>query len=131
MNLTKTFYTKLFFYGAIWNFLIASSLGIGYKYIFPFLGMKTPTIPLYLILALFYVFVLGLGYLWVSQNLDKNHGIVQMGIVAKLGTVIVIIWGCFFTRDLSPFFLITGIGDFIFTIFFIRFLGEYNKIKPT
>ncbi|GAX42379.1 hypothetical protein NIES4075_33800 [Tolypothrix sp. NIES-4075] len=29
------------------------------------------------------VFVIGIGYWWVGQDIDRNHGIVKLGIIAQ------------------------------------------------
>ena len=123
----RQYYTKLFFYGAIWNWIVSIPFLFGYKWILPLLGMSLPVYPVFLIFTLFFACLFGLGYYWVSEDIDQNHGIVKMGIIGKLGTAVIIPWA-YFINQISPILLITAIGDLIFALLFIRFLQTYQDI---
>ena len=123
-NQKKIWYKKMFFYSAIYNWLISISFFFGYKAILPLLNMELPIYPVFLLIMLFFVFIIGIGYYWVYLNTDRNHDIIKIGAMMKLGVVILVSWACS-SNQIHPILIITAIGDLIFIIFFIKFLKEY------
>ena len=123
-NQKKTWYKKMFFYSAIYNWLISISFFFGYKAILPLLNMEPPIYPVFLLIMLFFVFIIGIGYYWVYMDTDRNHDIIKIGAMMKLGVVILVSWACL-SNQIHPILIITASGDLIFIIFFIKFLKEY------
>lgn len=68
----------------------------------------------------FAVILIGLGYQIIARDVNKNRGIVLLGIIAKLFDVVnltlLFVWG--FAR---PLVLIPALIDGIFAIFFVIF----------
>jgi hypothetical protein len=120
----KIWYKKMFFYSAIYNWLISISFFLGYKAILPLLNMEPPIYSVFLLIMLFFVFIIGIGYYWVYMDTDRNHDIIKIGAMMKLGVVILVSWACL-SNQIHPILIITAIGDLIFIIFFIKFLKEY------
>jgi len=123
-NQKKIWYKKMFFYSAIYNWLISISFFFGYKAILPLLNMELPIYPVFLLIMLFFVFIIGIGYYWVYLDTDKNHDIIKIGAMMKLGVVILISWACL-SNQIHSILIITAIGDLIFILFFVKFLKEY------
>jgi len=123
-NQKKIWYKKMFFYSAIYNWLISILLFFGYKAILPLLNMKPPTYPVFLLIMLFFVFIIGIGYYWVHLDTDRNHDIIKIGAMMKLGVVILVSWACL-SNQIHPILIITTVGDLIFILFFVKFLKEY------
>ena len=121
----KVFYKKMFFFSAIYNWIISISFFFGYKAILPLLSMKPPIYSVFLLIMLFFVFVIGMGYYWVSSDINKNHDIIKMGALMKLGVVVLISWACL-SNQIHPILIVPAIGDLIFILFFISFLKEYK-----
>ncbi|MBC21320.1 MAG: hypothetical protein CMG54_02300 [Candidatus Marinimicrobia bacterium] len=121
----KIFYKKMFFFSAIYNWIISISFFFGYKAILPLLSMKPPIYSVFLLIMLFFVFVIGMGYYWVSSDINKNHDIIKMGALMKLGVVVLISWACL-SNQIHPILIVPAIGDLIFILFFISFLKEYK-----
>tara|TARA_Y100001935_G_C17267054_1_gene489775 strand:+ start:1089 stop:1472 length:384 start_codon:yes stop_codon:yes gene_type:complete len=121
----KIFYKKMFFFSAIYNWIISISFFFGYKAILPLLSMKPPIYSVFLLIMLFFVFVIGIGYYWVSSDINKNHDIIKMGALMKLGVVVLISWACL-SNQIHPILIVPAIGDLIFILFFISFLKEYK-----
>ena len=121
----KIFYKKMFFFSAIYNWIISISFFFGYKAILPLLSMKPPIYSVFLLIMLFFVFVIGMGYYWVSSDINKNHDIIKMGALMKLGVVVLISWACL-TNQIHHILIMPAIGDLIFILFFINFLKEYK-----
>ena len=123
-NQKKIWYKKMFFYSAIYNWLISISFFFGYKAILPLLNMKPPIYPVFLLIMLIFVFIIGIGYYWVYLDIDRNHDIIKIGAMMKLGVVILVSWACL-SNQIHPILIITAIGDLIFILFFVKFLKEY------
>ncbi|MBD2459551.1 hemerythrin domain-containing protein [Oscillatoria sp. FACHB-1407] len=77
---------------------------------------------------LFYVivFIIGIGYWWVSQDLSQNHGIVKLGIYAQFSVFTLLAYHTLIGH-LHPFYLLSGILDLIFAILFSLFLYFHYK----
>lgn len=114
-------YQKMFFFGAVWNWVAAGSTALGYKILFPLFNMQLPAYPVFLLLFLGLCFVYGIGYFWVSQDLSQNRGIVKMGIIGKLMVFVGFLWGVI-TGQVHFIFIGVGIVDLVFTVLFIKFL---------
>ena len=123
-NQKKIWYKKMFFYSAIYNWLISISFFFGYKAILPLLNMEPPIYPVFLLIMLIFVFIIGIGYYWVYLDIDRNHDIIKIGAMMKLGVVILVSWACS-SNQIHPILIITAIGDLIFILFFVKFLKEY------
>ena len=84
----NTYYKYLFVVGATWNILASLSFimtSIFMRSAFPAYGITVPISMIWLQSFLFLVANLGIGYFIVSLDISKNHGIVVIGIIAKLG----------------------------------------------
>ena len=89
------------------------------------------TLPNYLVFFMMFlglVFVYGIGYFWVSRDINKNHDIVRMGIIGKLIVFVALLWA--WVDGEVPVILVgAGIVDLIFTILFIKFLNTYKQME--
>jgi hemerythrin superfamily protein len=77
---------------------------------------------------LFYgtVFLIGIGYWWVSQDISKNHDIVRLGIFIQCSVFTILAYHTLL-GSLHPFYLISGVLDLTFALLFIRFLYVYYR----
>lgn len=80
-------------------------------------------------LFLVLVFVIGIGYWWVSNDISRNHGIVKLGIIAQSWVFLVLAYHTF-VNILHPFYLIPGVIDLTFAILFGIFLNFYARTQP-
>jgi len=122
----QDYYQKVFLIGAIWNWMAASTFVFGYKILFPLFGMPLPVYPVFFLMFLGICFVFGIGYYWVSQDLNKNHDIVKMGIIGKLIVFVGLLWASI-TGQIH--FILAGAGfvDLVFAILYIEFLITCKK----
>ena len=120
------YFRKLFVAGAIWNWLAALSLTLGYKWYFPLFKMDLPQYPVFLILFLGLAFVFGIGYYWVSRDITKNHGIVKMGIIGKV-FVFVVLLSAGMKGQVAWALVGGGAVDLAFAVLFIDFLVSCHK----
>ena len=122
------YYKKMFFIGAIWNWVATLTFAIGWKFLFPLFGMASPNYLVFYMLFLGLCFVYGIGYFWVSRDISSNHGIVRMGIIGKLlvfaGFLIAWVMG-----EVPLIIVGSGVVDLIFAILFIEFLKSYGKME--
>lgn len=72
------------------------------------------------------VFIIGIGYWWVSQDISQNHAIVKLGIYAQFSVFAVLAYHTLI-GGLHPFYLISGIADLTFAILFSLFLYSRSK----
>ena len=121
----KSYYRWLFVIGALSNWGTAVIFFVGYGYIFSMLNMKALNYPVILQLSLSFVFVLGVGYYWVSKDINKNHDIVKLGILAKTASFLLMFY-YFISGDLPFLIFSTGIVDLLFAVLFVEFLLHWK-----
>ncbi|MGD0275041.1 MAG: hypothetical protein ABSB79_03125 [Syntrophales bacterium] len=127
MNL-KSYYRSMFFIGAIWNWVGAILLWISYKPMFAWLGMKELNFPLIMYAFLSLVFFFGVGYFWVSKDINQNHDIVKLGALAK--TIVFLLFTFYyFSGDIHLLIEMCGVGDLVFAILFTEFLMRAKKVN--
>jgi hypothetical protein len=100
------------------------------RWIRELLGEKPLTNPEYLQLFVVLVFVIRIGYWWVSQDISRNREIVKLGIYAQCSVFVVLAYQTL-VGNVHPLYLIPGIIDLIFAILFGLFLYSYARTKPT
>ena len=126
----KAYYRYLFIIGAAWNILASLSFiltSIFMRSAFPAYGIAVPISMIWLQSFLFLVANLGVGYFIVSLDISKNHGIVIIGIIAKLGYFFISLT-YFIIGDIGLLTLLFAGVDIIFSILFIEFLINYKKV---
>ena len=117
----QEYYRKLFFIGAVWNWVATLGFAFGYKIIFPLFGMQPPLYPVFFLMFLGLAFVFGIGYYWVHADLDKNQDIVKMGIIGKLLVFVGLFWAGI-SGQVHFIFIGAGIVDLVFAILYMEFL---------
>ncbi len=120
------YYKNLFLIGATWNWLATLSFALGYKWIFALFSMNLPVFPVFFILFLGLAFVFGIGYYWVSRDINKNHDIVKMGIIGKVFVFVALLWAGISGQIAWPL-AGAGVVDLLFALLFIEFLITSSK----
>jgi len=115
---------------AVINWLESLALLFADRWIRELLGEKPLTNPEYLQLFVVLVFVIGIGYWWVSQDISRNREIVKLGIYAQYSVFVVLAYQTL-VGNVHPFYLIPGVIDLTFAILFGLFLYSYARTKPT
>ena len=122
----QNYYQKMFFIGAVWNWVATSTFIFGYKILFPLFDMELPIYPVFFLMFLGLCFVLGIGYYWVSRDLYKNHGIVKIGIIGKLIVFAGMLWA-WLTGQMHIIPASAALVDLIFAILYIEFLMTFQR----
>lgn len=125
----QTTWKYIFQLKAVINWVESVFLLLSDQWIRELLGEKPLVNSEYSHLFLALVFVIGIGYWWVGQDIERNHGIVKLGIIAQSSVFTVLAYHTF-ANKLHPFYLIPGVIDLTFAIIFILFLNSYARIKP-
>jgi hypothetical protein len=112
------------------NWIESLALLFADRWIRELLGEKPLTNPEYLQLFVVLVFVIGIGYWWVSQDISRNREIVKLGIYAQCSVFVVLAYQTLI-GNVHPLYLIPGVIDLIFAILFGLFLYSYARTKPT
>ena len=115
---------------AIINWIESIALLFADRWIRELLGEKPLINSEYLQLFVVLVFVIGIGYWWVSQDISRNREIVKLGIYAQSSVFVVLAYQTLI-GNVHPFYLIPGVIDLIFAILFGLFLYSYALTKPT
>jgi len=116
--------------GAIWNIFVALACLFASLFMLDLVsavfGIQPPLTLIWLHFFLGFIFIFGIGYFFVSKNLEENQLVVVMGVMEKyMVTIVALI-----------FFLISDIGligfllcsvDFIFGCLYLEFLLYKNK----
>ncbi|NVM37786.1 MAG: hypothetical protein HWN81_19500 [Candidatus Lokiarchaeota archaeon] len=95
--------------------------------IFSLFGATTPPSLIWLHISLFLIFTFGIGYIIVSRDLSKNHGIVMIGAMVKT-EFFVITLAYFIIGDMNFMIVVLGGIDILFVCLFIEFLLKYKKL---
>ena len=115
------FYGRIFLFAGIYNIGAAITFIFGYKWLFPLIGMAIPSSLSFMYLAFAFVFVFGLGYIIVSNDLNKSHDIVKLGALSKILAFLVIFHGCI-VNVLPPILYIAAFIDLIWGAVFIYYI---------
>jgi hypothetical protein len=111
------------------NWIESLALLFADRWIRELLGQEPLTNPEYLQLFVVLVFVIGIGYWWVSQDISRNHEIVKLGIYAQCSVFVVLAYQTL-VGNVHPLYLIPGVIDLIFAILFGLFLYSYARTQP-
>ena len=114
---------------AIINWVESVFLLLSDQWIREVLGEKPLTNPEYSHLFLALVFVIGIGYWWVGNDISRNQGIVKLGIIAQSSVFVVLAYHTLVGK-LHPFYLVPGVIDLTFAILFGVFLNSYARTQP-
>jgi hypothetical protein len=112
------------------NWIESLALLFADRWIRELLGEKPLTNPEYLQLFVVLVFVIGIGYWWVSQDISRNREIVKLGIYAQCSVFVVLAYQTLL-GNVHPLYLMPGVIDLIFAILFGLFLYSYARTKLT
>lgn len=130
MNKIK-YYKYLFIISAFFNWANALSfffLSVFDPSIFLTFGTLYPPTLFFLHALLGLIFTYGIGYYIVGRDINKNHGVVVLGVVSKL-----VFFSCcviyFLLGDLAFIMVVFGSFDFIFACLFVEFLINFEKIN--
>ena len=121
--MTETGYKRMFFIGALWNFVGGAFIILATRWVFDTAGLAPPSPPLYYYawIALFMTF--GIGYYLVSRDLYRNRDIALLGAIGKFVFAMVFIWNFVaYSGQVPRFFLFPVAGDLVFVVLFVMFL---------
>jgi hypothetical protein len=124
----KLYYKRLFFIGAIWNWVAGLLFFFWSDPIYSFFNMKAINYPGVMQLAMALVFVFGIGYYWVSKDISMNHDIVKLGIIAKTLVFLVFSYHTLI-GNMPPQLGLSGVVDLIFAVLFLEFLMKMRKVQ--
>jgi len=114
---------------AVINWAESIFLLLSDQWIREFLGEKPLANPEYAHLFLGLVFVIGIGYWWVGNDISHNLSIVKLGIIAQSSVFLVLAYHTLVSK-IHLFYLTPGIIDLTFAILFAVFLNSYARTQP-
>lgn len=122
------FYKNLFLVAAIYDLLLGFCFVIFYQSIYIFFNIPLPNYPQYIQLSAAFVAAMGVGYYFVYKNISRNTDIVRLGIVYK-GVYSGLVTYYYLSNTAHLIFFLLAIIDFIFLLFFVRYLSNIKRIK--
>jgi peptidoglycan/LPS O-acetylase OafA/YrhL len=110
---------------AVYDLLLGFIFLFCYKYAFELLGITLPTYPEYLQMSAAFVFVLGIGYLFIYLHMERNRDLWILGILYKVAYAALVYYYYFVAGTANPAFLYLAIID---TAFLVPMLLLYPKV---
>jgi hypothetical protein len=119
----SAYYRGMFVAAAIWNLISAACVIFALTKPSARAELGFPGTPDAIALQLLAgcLFVFGLGYYWVSQDLTRNRDIVKLGVAGKPLVFLVFAWHAFM-KDISMMLLLPSVVDLLFGALFLEFL---------
>jgi len=117
-----TGYKLFFFVAALYDIILGAAFFFLYGPLWDALGIALPNNTAYIHLTAAFVFVQGIGYWFVFQDPDGNHGIVKTGVVYKFCFAGLAVYYAAIGELLHPVFLLFGALDALFLVGFVMFL---------
>lgn len=129
----KNYEKTLFFWGAMWNWVAALSfLGIGYfqKPMLSYLMNKIPDSLLWFGVTSMAIFVFGIGYYYISRDVERNRDIIKIGIIGKVA-IFAFFLAYYLNGEMTLFALLLTVGDVLWSVLFIDVLRKMSKTYST
>lgn len=120
---------RIFLVAALWNFAAAGSLwvaGLTAPGVFGMFGMTSPPDLFYFNAMMGFIVTFGVGYLLVSRDTSRNHGVVLIGVIGKsvivLDTIVAVA-----REEANAAVLGFGLVDLVFAVLFVDFLRRSGR----
>ncbi|MBS3758638.1 MAG: hypothetical protein KGY61_08235 [Desulfobacterales bacterium] len=119
---------KLFFIGALWNWIASLLLLFLYFVNQELLEYyhKIPETMLWYYIFLGAVFVFGLGYYYISKDVQRNRDLIKMGVLAK-GIVFLLFLIYLIEGEVRVLLFLGGFVDLIFAVLFAEVLVRMRQ----
>ena len=127
MAQSASYQRNLFFIGALWNWG-AALLFVGLFFInenLLELFLKVPESMLWFFIVSGAIFIFGLGYYWISKDVERNRDIIRMGIIAK-GMVFLLFLIYMIKGDITWLLFMAGCVDLVFAVLFKQVLDIHK-----
>ena len=126
-NKKKKYYDSLFIVSAFYDWILGAAFLLFYKPVFDLLAIEIPANTSYMSLAAAFVFVSGFLYYFAYKNFQASRDLIKMGIIYKFFYVAVGIYYLSIGQLPHPIFLVFGIMDATFIVFYFEFLNYTKK----
>ena len=112
----------VFLAAALYDLILGAVFFLLWKPIFEALDVTPPDNASYIHVSAAFVFVQGLGYWFVYQNILRNIDIVKIGVVYKAVYVALAVYYLIIGELIDAIFAWFAVFDFVFLVLFLRFL---------
>jgi hypothetical protein len=116
-------WTRVFLVKGAYNIVLSVTFLLWADEILPWLGAPAGN-PVCVELFLTLCLAFGVGYVLVGLEIDKNHGLVAIGILGQAGLFTVVAWQ-WMKGNVYAMALPSGVIDLAFAVAFARFLWCY------
>jgi len=118
-------YTKVFYVGSAWNFIIAASLFVMTPTLHKEVGIAPPLYPMFIYFNIMSIFFFGCMQWMVARNIGGSRPIAKLLMWAKFGMVVLFGYSIYMSappQELVMFLLPGMVIDTLFGFIFWRFL---------
>jgi hypothetical protein len=127
MAQSEAYQRNLFFIGALWNWG-AALLFVGLFFInknLLELFLKVPESMLWYFIVSGAIFIFGLGYYYISKDVERNRDIIKMGIIGKV-MVFLLFLIYVIKGDITWLLFMAGCVDLVFAVLFKQVLDIHR-----
>jgi hypothetical protein len=124
---SEAYQRNLFFIGALWNWG-AALLFVGLFFInknLLELFLKVPESMLWYFIVSGAIFIFGLGYYYISKDVERNRDIIKMGIIGKV-MVFLLFLIYMIKGDITWLLFMAGCVDLVFAVLFKQVLDIHR-----
>ncbi len=115
-------YRAAFWVGAIYDMVLGVAFFFFWEAIFNTLGVDPPEHTSYIHITAAYVFMQGLGYVYVARNMLRNLDIVRLGIIYKAIYIGMAVYYIAIDELIHEVFAWFAVFDAIFLVLFVAYL---------
>ena len=127
----SSWFRRMFQIAATYDMTLGVAFFFFWRPILGSLGVPLPENTSYLQIATAYVFMQGLGYWFVSRNMERNIDIVKLGVVYKVIYVGLAIYYTVIGQLLHVVFAWFAVFDAIFLALFVWYVAKATPLSST
>lgn len=126
MTTNSNFYKVLFLFSALFNWTVGLLFLFFDRPVRTAINLKPSLDPTSWHIVLSFILVFGLGYYFISQDLEKNSNIIKMGTIGKLAVFVIYLLD-FIKGEIPLLAFMMVVPDLIFALLFIKCLLDLSK----
>jgi hypothetical protein len=126
MKIEPHIWARAFLIKGAYNIALSTCLLVWGNALLPHFGAAVGN-PAYAQLFLALCLAFGIGYVIVGLDIDRNHGIVAIGVLGQ-GLLFAIVTLQWFAGNVYPVALISGMIDLAFAVAFAWFLWHHDYV---
>jgi hypothetical protein len=120
----------VFLVAALYDIILGIVFGLFFKQVYNSFGTELPNHAGYIQLAAAFILTFGIGFYFVYKDPVRNRAIVTLGVLMKLGFVVVVL-GHLLIDSVPSFFIPFALMDIVFLLLFMYTQTAIKKLATT